>query len=191
MTIKRQQNGFTLVELLISILISSLLALAVATSFTQQIITFATQDLRSQAGEDGRNAFLVLSQLLRHAESNTITITNTASAVTVDFYLPFGVPIWPNTQPPVYNKNAVRIQWDSTGNDAFKIQINNKPTLAALGSNQLTTLVGSNAGSNTRITGLSISPQAAGGFLLSLTSNAGVSQTSAGETFEGLIIPRN
>ncbi len=192
-TLQPAQRGFTLIELMVSVTLASLLSLAVIAAYSSQAATFLNQGRSSQATEDGREAFIVINRLLRQAIRSTMTTTQTATQTTIDFTLPAGFPVWPNTTAP-YDRNAVRISWSSTGANANQIRIASATSLGALGAAPLTTLVGSNTGFNTRITQLSLTSVAPAGLRLSLTSRSGATppgQTATGTRFEGIIIPRN
>ncbi len=187
------QRGFTLIELMISVTLASLLSIAVVTAYSNQAATFVSQGRRNQATEDGRDAFMVLSGLLRQAITSSLTINQTANRTTIDFQIPAGFPIWPNTTAP-YDRNAVRILWENTGATADQIRIATATSPGGLAAAPLVTLVGSTAGSNTRITELSLTPLAPAGYLLALGSRSGATpagQTTTGTRFEGVIIPRN
>ncbi len=190
---KNHQRGFTLVELMVSITLASILSLAVIAAYSNQAATFINQGRSNQAAEDGREAFTVINRLLRQAIRSTITINQTATQTTIDFTLPAGFPVWPNTTAP-YDRNAVRILWSSTGANSDQIRIASATSLGALGAAPLVTLVGSNSGFNTRIIGLTLATVAPAGLQLTLTSRSGATppgQTATGTSFEGIIIPRN
>ncbi len=114
--------GFTLIELMISVTLASLLSLAVVAAYSNQAATFVNQGRSNQATEDGRDAFTVLSGLIRQAISSSLTINQTVAQTTIDFQIPPGFPIWPNTTPP-YDRNAIRILWTNTGPSANQIRI--------------------------------------------------------------------
>jgi len=186
-------QGFTLIELMISVTLASLLSLGVITAYSHQAATFVNQGRSSQATEDGRDAFTVIGGLIRQALSSSLSITQTPARTTIDFLIPAGFPVWPNTTAP-YDRNAIRIQWTNTGAAANQIQIASATSLGALAGAPLTTLVGSNSGTNTRIIQLSLTAQAPAGYLLALVSRSGNTppgQTANGTRFEGVIIPRN
>lgn len=201
MTNNRQASqGFTLIELMISITVSSLLALAIASSYASQASTYMTQAYRTQATEDGRDAFTILNHLLHQAEAASIAITTVADTSTIiDFTVPAGYQIWPNTTPP-YTNNAVRVSWTNTGSTAYQILIGTADSTVNLATAPMTALVGSNSGNNSRITNLSL-VNGASSYALSVTSTAGITGlvgkaqaangATGGVTFDGIIVPRN
>ncbi len=189
----RASHGFTLIELMISITLASLLSLAVIAAYSNQAATFVNQGRSNQATEDGRDAFTVLSGLIRQAITSTLTINQSATQTIIDFQIPPGFPVWPNTTAP-YDRNAIRILWSNTGAAANQIRIASATSLGALPAAPLVTLVGSTAGANTRITHLPLTPQVPAGYLRALASRSGATppgQTTTGTRFEGIIIPRN
>ncbi len=184
---KNKIEGFTLIEMMISITIASLLSLAVVNTFVSQSSMFTVQAQRNQMASDGFDAHELLSRLLQQAESSSIVITNSGTTRTIDFTVPSGFPIWPNNTSPFTN-NAIRLQWDSTGSNPNQIRIASAENVAGLGVATLATLVGDSNGSNTQISNLALTLNG-GIYQLSLTARAGSGGPST--TFQGSVIPRN
>jgi prepilin-type N-terminal cleavage/methylation domain-containing protein len=189
-------QGFSLVEMMVSITISSMLSVAIVSSFSTQSALFLSHTKRLQATEDGREAFEVITRLLQQAHQNSITITeNTSSDIQIDFTLPSGYPIWPNTVSP-YDKNAVRIHWNgdasTTTGTANQITIANASNLTNLGSSTATPLAGSAGHSNTGISQLALASLGGGAYYkLDLSSKVGINSYAIRNSFTSLILPRN
>ncbi len=184
-------EGFTLVEVMVSITIASILSLALISAYSTQAGTYMRQGHNSQATDDGREIYMVLNHLLRQSINSSIAIAQTASTTRIDLQIPQGFPIWPNTTPP-YNLNAIRISWSNTGTNANQIMISSATGIGALGAAPMVALAGSNAGSNTRVTGLTMAPAVPAGYLLSVTTlSGGAAIGSRGTVFDGMILPRN
>lgn len=189
----RREQGFTLVEVMVSVTVASILSLAVVSAYSTQAGTYMTQGRSSQAVEDGREVYMVLNHLLRQAESSSIVVTQNAGSTVIDFTVPSGYSIWPNTTAP-YDRNAIRIAWSDSGANANQIMVSSATSVGGLGAAAATALAGSNSGSNTRVIGLTMTALAPAGYTLTVTTRAGVTppgQTATGTTFDGLVLPRN
>ncbi|MBN4079140.1 prepilin-type N-terminal cleavage/methylation domain-containing protein [Beggiatoa alba] len=150
---RKHTQGFTLVEMMVSIVIASLLSIAVINTFASQSSMFIAQSQRNQMANDGRDAYEVISRLLRQAQLNSIVTVSAGTTFTIDFTIPTGFSVWPNTTAPFTN-NAIRLQWDSAGANPSQVRIANTTSIAGLGGAGLRTLVGDTTGSNTQTTNL-------------------------------------
>lgn len=192
----KNQLGMSMVELMISLTVASILSLAVLASFASQGEIFINQNRRVQSYDDGRMVFDVLTRLLRHAESDSITVTDNGTDLVAQFTLPAGYPIWPNVESG-FTQNHIFIKWadhDDAANGFYKDQIRlaKASTASVPASDQFTTLAGSDNGSNTRITDLNINLQAdTRNYRLSLNASAGNIKKSIVSRFDGLVMPRN
>jgi len=189
----RRNQGFTLVEVMISITVASMLSLAVVSAYSTQAGTYMSQGRNSQSVEDGREIYMMLNRLFRQAENSSISITQNATSTTVDFTVPSGFSIWPNTTAP-YALNAIRVAWSSTGANANQVMISSANALGGLGAAPSVALAGSNTGRNTRVIGLTMTALAPAGYTLAVTTRAGATpagMTTTGTTFDGLVLPRN
>jgi len=191
-----KQSGMSIVELMISLTVASLLSLAVLASFVSQGEIFINQSRRTQSYDDGRMVFDVLTRLLRHAESSSISVTDNGSDLVAQFTLPAGYPIWPNVESG-YSQNHIFIKWadhDDASNGYLKDQIRlaKSDSSSMPASNQFATLAGNDSGSNTRITDLNINRQAdTRNYRLSLIASAGKAKSAITSNFDGLVMPRN
>ncbi len=185
---RKHIQGFTLIEMMISIVVASLLSIAVINTFTSQSSMYTVQSQRNRMANDGRDAYEILSRLLRQAQIGSIVTATTGTTVTIDFTIPTGYAIWPNNTGTFAN-NAIRLQWDSAGSNPNEIRYANAANIAALGAATLTTLIGNTTGSNTQITGLAFVQNASNDYLLTLRARAGGNGPSA--TFQGAVMPRN
>ncbi len=186
-------KGLTLIELMVSLAVSSIVALGVMTAYASQSKLIVHQARSTQATEDGRDAFEVISRLLKQSQAGSITITNTGTSSTVvDFTLPPGLAIWPNTTPP-YSNNAVRLSWTDTGANASQVLLATAPSVGALGGAASVVLAGSSSVKNTQIAGMTLTAQPDGSYLLKLVAQAGggAFSTPLKIAFEGKILPRN
>jgi len=136
----RHQTGFSLVELMIAVTIAMALSIAVLYVYAGQIRTFSQVARKEQTSQEARNAFEVMSNLIRQADlclsadtnrcpstlnigltyPNSVSNPNPATtlerandSIQVDFITPSGYEIWPNSTSP-YTNNAIRIEWSGT-----------------------------------------------------------------------------
>ncbi|MDQ7072385.1 MAG: prepilin-type N-terminal cleavage/methylation domain-containing protein [Gammaproteobacteria bacterium] len=188
----RRYTGYTLIELLIALLISSIVVIAFVSSFATQLSTVATQAKRTQIEEDGREVFSILMRLLRTANSSSITITQNANDLLVDFTIPSGFNIWPNTVAPFTN-NAVRISWANNGNNANQIRLSNAPQLNLLNVAPTLTLAGIANPDDPQITAMTMNSQGDGSYTLTMTisTGTGAGSNTASRIFTERFFPRN
>jgi len=192
----RKQSGMSMVELMVSLTVASVLSLAVLASFASQSEIFINQSRRAQSYDDGRMAFDVLTRLLRHAESDSIDITDNGTDLLAKFTVPAGFPIWPNLSGS-FTDNHIFIKWadhDDAANGYAKDQIRLAKSSSASvpAADQFVTLAGADSGSNTRITDLNITLQGdTRNYRISLNSSAGAAKAALTSRFDGLVMPRN
>ncbi len=189
MTKTSTHAGFSLVELMVSIAVASLLLLAVGSLYSSQAGIYIRQSVRTQVTEEGREVFDVLHRLLRQANASSISVTSSVGNTVIDFTIPAGYPVWPNTTSP-YDNNAIRVSWSSNGTFPNQVRIATATSLAGLAAAPMTTLAGSTNGNNTRITNLTLTALASGGYTLMVASGTG--NPDIGQVvFNGSVIPRN
>lgn len=166
-------KGYSLVELMIATTLATIMSLGVLGIFINQTGSINTETQRDITAQEANYAFDQISRLLRQSIKSSININyptgeslNPANApelpsdaIIIDFLLPSGYNIWPNTKEPFIN-NAIRIKWNNNTSspDANQIQIALSDSISNLGSAPLNTLVGSNAGDHSRIINLDIWP---------------------------------
>ena len=187
---KKQYFGFTLVELMVSLAVGSLIALAAVSAFTAQSAVIIEETLRMNTEEQGREVHAVLTRLLLQAHRSSLP-QNTVNDE-INFTVPAGVAIWPNDQEAPFDKNAIRISFDSS---AHTISIGNGvPTgtdLSQIVMNNLTVLSGDSTGVNPRIIAMTLTPDADNiRYTFTITSQAG-NRADIKATFVSSIIPRN
>lgn len=129
-------RGFTLIELMIALVISSCVALGVVTLIANTARDSMQQTNQATASLDARQIFHLLTDMIRMAEicavcGQTLDITypggavinpnpdkaqtQTNDSIRMDFTIPTGYKVWPNVLSP-YAQNAVRLEWsNSTG----------------------------------------------------------------------------
>ncbi len=191
---QRACRGFTLVEMMVSLLVGILISTATIAAYVSHGRTIYQQIGYSEAGEDVSEAYVLLSRLIRQAQRNTInisgvtTVGNCTSNITIDLAVPGGFPIWPNTQSP-FDHNWIRLVLSDTGAHAHAITIA-KAVEGGLGSAAAVPFAGSNSGNNTRITCLSLVKQADETYVFSVAGYAR-NFIDGDVTFEGVIMPRN
>lgn len=127
-----RQSGHTLVELMISLVLAMLISIAAMYLYSGQMLTFFHQARKQQTSGEAHAAFEAVTTLLRQAEMCLTCATpqqiaisypggaanpNAASApylandgIELDFTVPAGYPIWPNTTAP-YAGNAIHLSW--------------------------------------------------------------------------------
>lgn len=183
--------GLTMIELLISLLISSIAAIAFISMFATQVSIVSTQSRRAQIEEEGREVFDILLRLLYTANTSSLSITQTATKTSIDFTIPSGFNVWPNIIPP-YTNNAIRILWADNGANANQIVIASAPTIGGLNGAAINTLAGSSNTVNTQVTGLTLTGQGDGSYMLTLNVTTGNGAgTVTSRIFSKRFIPRN
>lgn len=204
MRTRKHLAGLTLIEMMIALVIGMLLTVAAMAVYVGQSRVVVHQARKEQASQTGTLTYELLSRLLRHAETGSISITYGGSgaaaqpnattapelssdSITIDFTLPSGYAVWPNDVSP-YTDNAVRIAWSNTGANAYQVRVAKAASIGALGSATATTVAGSNTGADARILNLDYWPlqtdgrtlqtnagdSPAGGYRLTLTTRAGI-----------------
>ncbi len=145
---QNRQSGYTLVELMISLTVAMLISVAALYIFSGQVRTFFNHARKQQTTDEVQAAFEAVTTLLRQAEMcltcatpQQIRITypagianpNSASApsitgdsISLDFSVPGGYPIWPNTTAP-YTNNVMNLSWSQT---TGKVQLGTPATPA-------------------------------------------------------------
>lgn len=189
----KHTKGFTLIELMIGLAVSSIIAIGVMKAYIGQSKVIVQQTRTTQATEDGREAFTLISRLLKQSVSSTITIDQPdANNTTIDFTIPEGYAIWPNEVAP-YTNNAVRLSWSDEGGDAHKIFLSIAGSIADLGAAVATPFAGDTATGNTQISSLTLNDNGDGSYLFTLAAEVenGSSSTPLSASFESLILPRN
>lgn len=179
-------GGFTLTELMVGLTVSSIVAIATVSAFSQQSGVIAQQTLLAQAQTDGRQAHELLTRLLRQAHRDSIvsqTLSDGKKEVT--FTIPSGIAIWPNDASP-FDKNSIRILWDNVN---FTISVGNVIPGDAFAATDMLVLAGNTQGINTRITDFGLSGGTSSR-TLSLTAQAGTSASTA-SPFQNIVLPRN
>lgn len=182
----KTNNGFTLTELMVSLVVGSLVSLAAVTAFSTQSALVSQQTLRMQAAADGQEAYEILSGVLRHSGGLVCDVDN-ATERRFDVALPANMRIWPNTADPFPN-NFVRLRWDKTNN---QIGFTAAPSLDCNdGTIATTPLLGSTNGYDTRISDFDITDNLDGSLRLELKVQAGTIATTS-TLYSNILLPRN
>lgn len=187
--LKRQNKGFSLIELMIAVTVAMGLSVAVMYIYAGQIRTFSQVARKEQTNQETRTAFEVLSNLVRQADlclSNSTQSCPTplkidllyptavvnpnptttlqqlpADSVQIDFVVPNGFDIWPNsdgTTVPPYANNSIRITWSSV--DGIIWISNGASVMDAEPRANRIAIAGASAGNiNSRIVNLDLWPQ--------------------------------
>lgn len=232
---QNRQSGYTLVELMISLTVAMLISVAALYIFSGQVRTFFNHARKQQTTDEVQAAFEAVTTLLRQAEMCLtcatvqqiritypagITNPNSASApsiagdsISLDFSVPGGYPIWPNTTAP-YTNNVMNLAWSQTNG---KLQLSTLATPAvtiAGGSGNLNTrivnfdvwpLTLGGAGANTIVPGASAADKPTAGYHVVMTARVGAQDFSyinpldpngpmrnyRTVTYEADILPRN
>jgi len=185
-------SGLTLLELMISLLIGSVVALAVFSVFAAQSSIMLKQAGRTLATEEGREVFTLTSNLIKQAQASSITITKTSTSSTISFLLLSDIPIWPNDIAP-YTDNAIQFSWTSQGSVANQILLIKAAGITALSGATPIPLAGDATGKNTKITDMSLITQGDGSFryVLAVESGSNLGPVPQKTFFEGVVLPRN
>jgi type IV pilus assembly protein PilW len=185
-------KGLTLIELMIALAISSIVAIGVMKAYVGQTVVIVKQARITQITEDGREAFSVISRLLKQAQQSSITITQpNVNNTTIDFTLPTGLAIWPNNTAPYIN-NAVRLSWTDQGANASKILLATADSIGNLAAAATLSLAGDSSVKNTQVSAFTLTDNNDGSYSLKLISQiANGAQAPLRVSFEGRILPRN
>lgn len=191
-----KQTGFSLVELMISLTVASILSVVVVSAFSSQSHLYMKQARRMQTNDDGRQAFDILSRLIRHAKTDSVVVTDNNTDITIAFSIPRGFPIWPNVSGG-FTDNFIFIKW-ADHNDATngfiknQILISKAATNAMPANNTFEALAGSDTGNNTRVTDLNLTKQADNiNYRLNLAVRTAAAINPVVTAFDGIILPRN
>lgn len=163
------QSGLTLIELMVGLVVTLLLAVGALSFMSAQSRLFVQQAGREQIQQDTRVAYDRLSRVLVQAVGSTMSITDSASAatssgmlapassrtVTLDMQVPVGFPIWPNDSGS-FSNNAIRVSWSNTGSDAYVLKVGADVPGGSFSS--MTAIAGDNAGVNPRIINFELWP---------------------------------
>lgn len=183
MTAMHAQSGFTLVEMMVGLVITTLLAIGALSFMSAQTHLFVQQAGREQIQQDALVAYDRLSRLLVQTTGSTISIADDASAPTastaltpggdrsakIDLQLPTGFPIWPNDSG-TFGNNAVRIQWSNTGADAYVLKVG--ADVPGGGFASMGPIAGDNSGVNPRVINFELWPLDSSGNPQALVSDA-------------------
>lgn len=199
----QKMSGFTLVELMIAVTIASIISVGVLSTFTSQSALFLEQNRNTKSTQEVRDAYDMVVRLLVHAEMESVTIKKTEYSLTVDFNIPEGYPVWPNTQGPHFSDNAIRVKWEAfvpneeeEEEDDSKypnqISIAKADNLSALSDDLLVPIVGGTSSASTRISNLVVNKVSASeGFRVEVAGAVGTGDSLYGITFNGMVLPRN
>lgn len=209
---RKNTLGFSLIEMMIAVTVAMIMSIGVLLVYAGQVRTFSQTARKAQTTQEAQSAFEVIAGLVRQAEmcltcitQQTMGITNpAASSVQIDFTVPSGYYIWPNTASP-YTNNAMRIEWS---NASSAVQVSAGASVAdAAGARAPIVLVGASGNMNTKIADLAVWPMvvdaagvvAAGasattkptaGYRITMTAKVGTVDVKT-VTYERIILPRN
>lgn len=188
-----RQHGFSLVELMISVLISMGISIAAITLFVNESKLMYQSARKEQTSQDALAAFDVIADLVTQSEmclyscatTQTISITypsgvsnpnaagtlaTTNDSINIDFTVPSGFMVWPNATAP-YTNNAVRIKWDE---QSGKVSVSAGASTSDADSARTPVVIAGATGSmNYRVTNLDLWPmESAAGVLSSGASTS-------------------
>jgi prepilin-type N-terminal cleavage/methylation domain-containing protein len=119
---KKYYCGFSLVEMMITILVTSVMAASVLKFTASQTQSVRTESHRQFAAQEAQAAFDTVVSLLRQSYAGSIVISQSPSlnpettpeladdVMDITFRIPAGYPIWPNNTGQ-FNANEVRFFW--------------------------------------------------------------------------------
>lgn len=158
-----RQSGFSITEFMVTMLVTSILLMAVGQTLSSSTNIIAQQSKLIDAQDESSAVLKAIEELLRQAElcstcnpAKVITISYPTSAgltnpntvlaqnndgVTVDIQLPAGFSIWPNNVSP-FNSPFVRLDWSASTGD---VTVESASTSAALGTGTARKLIVSNS----------------------------------------------
>lgn len=187
------QAGASLVELMVSITISSFLGLAIAEVYARQAQTQLAQVQRSYAIQDATAAFGLVEDLIRQAEAGSVSVLTGPSGTELRMRLPAGLSVWPNDVPP-YGNNEILVFWDNAAGYKDRLWLAAGPPGTVTRTSRPRALVGDTQPAGTHVTGFTASVLPTGAVSLTLTVTpfdparfAGVSAIS----LMGGALPRN
>lgn len=235
--------GFTLIEMMVSLTIAMLISVGVMFLYAGQVQMFSQVARKEFTVQEAQSAFDMISSVLRQAEVcreagscapvQTVAVTYptgvtnpndantgnpmhlTGDALTVDFTIPSGYNIWPNTTSP-YTNNAIRLIWSgdaltiSNGASTADPASGRVPVVLAGGSANtkiinfdVWPMVVDNAGAVTR--GVAATDKPTAGYRLTLSARVGAADGSYTNprdptgalknyrtvTYERIVLPRN
>lgn len=223
---RKNMLGASLIEMMIAVTIAMIMSIGVLLIYAGQVRTFSQTARKAQTTQEAQSAFEVIAGLMRQAEmcltcttQQTMGLTypggvvnpNAAGtlqlagdSVQIDFTVPSGYYIWPNTTAP-YTNNAIRISWSLATN---VVQVSAGASVAdAAAARTPITIVGASGNMNTKIINLDVWPMvvdAAGavtvgasatvkptaGYGITMTAQVGSADAKT-VTYERIILPRN
>lgn len=209
---RKNMLGVSLIEMMIAVTIAMIMSIGVLLIYAGQVRTFSQTARKAQTTQEAQSAFEVVAGLVRQAEmcltcitQQTMAITNpAASSVQVDFTVPSGYYVWPNTTEP-YTDNAMRIEWSLAGS---AVQVSAGASVDdAAGARTPIVLAGASGSMNTKIADFAVWPMvvdAAGavtegalattkptaGYRITMTARVGTADAKT-VIYERIILPRN
>ncbi len=208
---RKNMLGVSLIEMMISVTIAMIMSIGVLLIYAGQVRTFSQTARKAQTTQEAQSAFEVIAGLVRQAEmcltcttQQTMAITNpAASSVQVDFTVPSGYYVWPNTTPP-YTNNAMRIEWS---NASSAVQVSAGASVAdAVAARTPIVLAGASGSMNTKIANLAVWPMVVNagvvtagalattkptaGYRITMTARVGTADAKT-VIYERIILPRN
>ncbi|MBI5658216.1 MAG: type II secretion system protein [Nitrosomonadales bacterium] len=233
--------GFSLVEMMVAVTVAMIMSIGVLYLYSGQVRTFSQTARKAQTTQEAQSAFEAIARLVRQAEMCLTCITQqtmgiaypggasnpnaagtlqlAGDSVQIDFTVPSGYDIWPNTASP-HTDNAIRIEWSAATN---MVQVSAGASVAdAAGARTPITIAGTSGNMNTKIINLDVWPMvvdaagavAAGasatskptaGYRLTMTARVGTADGTYTNpldptgplknyrtvTYERIILPRN
>jgi Tfp pilus assembly protein PilW len=208
---RKNMLGASLIEMMISVTIAMIMSIGVLLIYAGQVRTFSQTARKAQTTQEAQSAFEVIAGLVRQAEmcltcttQQTMAITNpAASSVQVDFTVPSGYYVWPNTTDP-YTNNAMRIEWS---NASSAVQVSAGASVAdAVAARTPIVLAGASGSMNTKIANLAVWPMVVNagvvtagalatdkptaGYRITMTARVGTADAKT-VIYERIILPRN
>lgn len=176
----RKQTGYSLIEMMIALTIAMVLSIATMYLYSGQIHTFYHAARKQQTNEEIQAAFEAVTNLLRQAEmcltcapAQQIAISYPAGiagpngaktpylandGITLDFTVPTGYAIWPNSTAP-YANNAMHLTWSQANGTLL---LSSGPDIATAQAAPGVSIGGSTGRMNTRLINFDVWPLTAG-----------------------------
>ncbi|MDH5232266.1 MAG: prepilin-type N-terminal cleavage/methylation domain-containing protein [Gammaproteobacteria bacterium] len=167
--IRENQTGYTLVEFMLALVLSAIVAIISSNVYLEQHRVVRTSSDLASTRQQTVIAFDQISELLRHAHSESIqlsccadplsTTEQSIESLNVVFTIPQGYSIWPNIVAP-YANNFIRISWTNNPDhsSANAILYGAAGSLDGINNASLNVMVGGNQGRKIRIKTFDIWP---------------------------------
>ena len=137
---RQRQSGVTIIEALISLVLASLLSLAIVQAYSAQSKVLVEQNSYLTTQSELWSGFALVNSIVKQAQFSSMQINYLSNGrfneatlesdflstdeIEISMRLPEGYPIWPNDIAP-YQENIVLLKWQNYGDQAGVLAIEN------------------------------------------------------------------